>query len=280
MRLTTRPFRWRCLHTIVRYFQNLRTDRASKTQDLDAQLEKLEKTVDAYAVTLEMLNKCIDNLHDNQLLAMVPTLRECLNKHDTKFASLELHPCAEDRVEFEYDRRTAIALRQGISQLGFLAQTEADFRRVPDRKQRNNQTNVLQKSTPNDHNIHFTLAAVVGGRPQEVASATPTDVVVVEIRQGPEHEFLESGIAGPVIGKVALTMKLKDAKHLTYESEHFFESVSQQAAPERQQQRQRKQQPKSSPNSEEGVIPTVRFTKTLRVIGRRGKGQGSQFSAG
>lgn len=246
-------------------------------QDLDAQLEKLEKTVNAYAVTLEILNKCMDNLHGNQLLAMVLALRECLNKHDANFPSLKLQPCAEDRVEFEHDRRVAIALRQGISQVGYLAQTEADFRCVPDRKQRKEQSKALPKSTPHDHSIHFTLAAVVGGHPQELTSATPTDMVVVEIRHGPEQEFLENGIAGPVIGRVALAMKLKDAKHLTYESEHFFESLSQQAAPERQQQRRRQQQLQSLQYSDdEGDIPTVRFSKTLRVIGRREKGQGSQ----
>lgn len=237
--------------------QTLRTDRASKTQALDAQLEKLEKTVNAYSVTLEMVDSCMENLHGDQLLAMVPALRDCLNKHDAQFPSLELQPCAEDRVEFEHDRRIAIALRQGISQVGYLAQTEEDFRCVPNRHQRKRQPKAAPKSAASDHNIHFTLAAVVGGRSQEVTSATPTDVVVVEIRRGPEHEFLEHGISGPVIGRVALTMKLTDAKHLTYESEHFFESLSQQAAPERQQL-----------HDEDGV-PTVRFTKTLRVTGRR-----------
>lgn len=217
----------------------------------------------------------MENLRGNQLLAMTPALLQCLNKHDAKFPLLELHPCAEDRVEFEHDRRVATALRQGISQLGYLAQSEADFRGVPDRKKRREKSKALQKSA-NDHNIHFTLAAVVGGRPQEVTSATPTDVVVVEIRKGPEHEFLENGIAGPVIGRVALTMKLRDAKHLTYESEHFFESLSQQAAPERQQQRRRQQLQPSSQSDDEDDIPTVRFTKTLRVIGRRERWQASQ----
>lgn len=264
-------------HNSFNMVQNLRIDRATKTQDLDQQLEMLEKTVDAYAVALDMMNKCVEHLHGNQLLAMVPTLRECLNKHDAKYPLLGLHPCAEDRVEFEHDRRIAIALRQGISRLGYLAQSEADFQCVPDRKKRRETSKAQQKSTPHDHSIHFTLAAVIGGRPQEVTSATPTDVVVVEIRKGPEHEFLENGISGPVIGRVALTMKIKDAKHLTYESEHFFESLSQQAAPERQQQhRRQQQQPQSSSTSgDEDDIPTVRFTKTLRVIGRRERGQGA-----
>lgn len=257
--------------------QNLRTDRAIKTQDLDNQLEKLEKTVDAYGIALEMMNKCLENLRGNQLLAMTPPLREGLNKHDAKFPLLELHPCAEDRVEFEHDRRIATALRQGISKLGYLAQSEADFRGVPDRKKRREKSTALQKPTPNDHNVHFTLAAVVGRRPQEVTSATPTDVVVVEVRKGPEQEFLENGIAGPVIGRVALTMKLRDAKHMTYESEHFFESLSQQAAPERQQQQRRRQHRQPSSQSDDADdVPTVRFTKTLRVIGRRERGQASQ----
>lgn len=261
--------------------QNLRTDRAIKTEDLNKQLEKLERTVNTYTVTLEMMNKCMENLRGNQLLAMIPTLREGLNKHDARFPLLEFHPCAEDRVEFEHDRRVATALRQGISQLGYLVQSEADYRNVPDRKKRRDKSKTLKKSTPKDHDVHFTLAAVVGGRPRDVTSATPTDVVVVEVRKGPESEFLENGIAGPVIGRVALTMKLRDAKHLTYESEHFFESLSQQAAPERQQQRLRQQQqPQTSPYSDdEDDIPTVRFTKTLRVFGRRERGQGSQSSA-
>eukprot|EP00903_Cladosiphon_okamuranus_P010650 g10071.t1 len=250
--------------------KNLRTDRATKTQDLDKQLEKLEKTVDAYTVTLDMINKCMENLHGNQLLAMIPTLRESLYKHDAKYPLLELHPCAEDRMGFEHDRRIAIALRQGISQLGYLAQSEADFQCVPDRKKRKEKSKAKQKSATNDHSIHFTLAAVVGGRLQEVTSATPTDVVVVEIRKGPEHEFLENGISGPVIGRVALTMKVKDAKYLTYESEHFFESLSQHVEPERRQQQS------SSTSDDEDDIPTVRFTKTMRVISRRERGQGAQ----
>lgn len=275
MGFTTRPSSNDDAHYSFDMLQNLRAERAKKTQDLDAQLEKLEKAVNAYTVILEMVDKCMENLHGNQLLAMVPVLRESISKHEANFPSIELHPCAKDRVEFEHDRRITSALRQGISQLGYLAHTEADFRRVPDNKQRKERSKGLQKSTPNDHNIHFTLAAAVGARPREATSATPTDVVVVEIRKGSEHEFLENGIAGPVIGKVALTVKLKDAKHLTYESEHFFESLSQQAAPERQQKLH------SSPYSDGGDdIPTVRFTKTLRVLGRRERGQKSHFSAG
>lgn len=258
--------------------QNLRADRASKIQDLNKQLNELNETVNAYAGALETTDTSLKYLHGNQLLAMEPTLRACLDKHEANFLSLEREPCVEDRVEFEHDRDVAVALRLGISQVGYLAQTEAEFRNAPDRKQKRETSKapaqeVHTSSTPKDRKIHFTLAAIVGARPQEFTSATATDVVVVEIRNGSEHDFLKNGKPGLVIGRVALHTKFRGAKHLTYESEHFFESLSQQAAPKRQQrvqqQRRKQDQEFSSCYGINDDIPTVRFTKTLRVSGRR-----------
>lgn len=242
----------------------MRTDRARKTQDLDAQLEKLERTVNAYTAALELTDQCVEKLQGNQLLAMLPALRECLDKHDASFPLLEVQPCVGDRMEFEHDRRIASALRHAISQLGYVVETDADSRHVPVRKQKKDKSKAPELTKP--HNVHFTLAAVVGGRPQDETAATPTDIVVVEIRKGPEQEFLENGIPGPLIGRVALHTKLKGVKHLAYESEHFFESLTQQASPKQQQQLRKQQQQQGQ---DEDEIPTVRFTKTLRILGRR-----------
>lgn len=284
--LSHHPFVCLCTFCLSNLLQNLRADRASKIQDLNTQLDKLNRTVNAYGVALETTDKSLKYLHGNQLLAMEPTLRECLDKHEANFVSQPLEPCVDDRVEFEHDRDIAVALRLGISQVGYLAQTEADFRNAPDRTQKREKSKapeqeVHKSSTPNDHNIHFTLAAVVGARPQEWTLAAPTDVVVVEIRNGSEHEFLKNGKAGPVIGRVALHTKLKGAKHLKYESEHFFESLSQQVAPKRQQRKQQqreRQRELSACYDIDDDIPTVRFTKTLRVSGQRVRGEGSQSS--
>ena len=231
--------------------------------------------MNAYTTALEMTDTCVEKLRGNQLLAMLPALRECIKKHDASFPLLELQPCVEDRVEFEHDRRVAGALRQAISQIGYVIESDADFRHVPDRARKNDKSKAPELSTPNDHNIHFTLAATVGARPKDATAATPTDVVVVEVRKGPEHEFLENGIAGPLIGRVALHTKLKGVKHLAYESEHFFESLTQQAAPEHHQTRKqpRQQSQKSSTSScNDDEVPTVRFTKTLHVLGRSERG--------
>ncbi len=243
--------------------QKMRTDRASRTQDLDAQLEKLERTVNAYTTALELTDQCVEKLQGNQLLAMLPALRECLDKHDASFPSLEVQPCVGDRMEFEHDRRMATALRLAISQIGYVVETDADFRHVPVRRQKKDNSLAPELATP--HDVHFTLAAVVGGRPQDETVATPTDVVVVEIRKGPEQEFLENGIPGELIGRVALNTELKGAKHLAYESEHFFESLTQKASPKQQQRRNRQQQQ----GQDEDEIPAVRFTKTVRILGRR-----------
>lgn len=266
--------------------QNLQADRASKLQDLNKQLNELTETIKAYAAALDTTNESLKYLHGNQLLAMEPTLRECLDKHEANFLSEQLEPCSGDRVEFEYDRDIAIALRLGISQVGYLAQTKADFGSTSDRthkrgKPRAPEQEVHTSWTSNGHDIHFTLAAIVGARPQEeLTLATPTDVVVVEIRNGSELEFLKNGKPGPVIGRVALHTKLKGARHLKYESEHFFESLSQQAAPKWQQRKQlqegKQQQELSSCHEIDDGIPTVRFTKTLRVSGRRQRVEGSQ----
>lgn len=265
---------------VINRSQNLQADRVSKIQDLNKQLNELNKTVNAYAVALETTDTSLKNLHGNQLLAMEPTLRECLDKYTANFRSQELEPCVEDRVEFEHDRDIAIALRRGISQVGYLAQTAADFRNAPDQKQKREMSKasgheVHTSSTPNTHQIHFTLAAIVGARPQEMTLAIPTDMVVVEIRNGSEHDFLKSGETGPVIGRVALHTKVKVAKHLKYESKHFFESLSQEAAaPQRQQKRKQQERGKQRQGSSscydiDDDIPTVRFTKTLHVSGRR-----------
>ncbi|CAM9648078.1 unnamed protein product [Ectocarpus sp. 8 AP-2014] len=255
--------------------KNLRADRAQKKQDLNAQLAKLGQVMRAYEAALDSTNTSLERLHGDQFLAMEPTIRECLDAREAEFPSLELTPCVEDRVEFEHDRSIANALRQGISRLGCMVNA------VRPRKKKDKSTAPEQdlhaSSTPSEHNIHFSLAAIVGARPQEATLASPTDKVIVEIRSGSEHDFLKNGTTGPVIGRVALHTKFKGAKHLAYETEHFFESLSQQATPTRQSRKQqhqaeKKRQKQPTPSRDDDCVPAVRFTKVLRVFGRRGEG--------
>ncbi|CAM9507129.1 unnamed protein product, partial [Hapterophycus canaliculatus] len=248
--------------------QNLRADRAQKSQDLKAQLEKLDQTVSAYKVALKMTDTSLEYLHGNQLLAMKSVLRECLDANEAGFSSLELEPCVQDHVEFEHDVHIAKSVGLMMSRLGYLRNSPGSGLRakeVPHSPEKE-----VHASAAGNHNIHFTLAAVVGVRPPEATFASPTDTVVVEIRDGSESDFLESGKAGPVIGRVVLHTKFRGAKNLTYESEHFFESLSQ---PKRLEGEEEKQDVSTaSSNTGDGLttaIPAVRFTKTLRVLSRR-----------
>lgn len=229
----------------------------------------------AYEAALGTTNTSLERLHGDQFLAMEPIIRECLDAHEAEFPSLELAPCVEDRVEFEHDRSIANALRQGISRLGCVVNA------VRPRKKKDKSTapekELNASSTPSEHDIHFSLAAIVGARPLEATFTSPTDTVIVEIRSGSEHDFLKSGTAGPVIGRVALHTKFKGAKHMAYETEHFFESLSQQPTPARQSRKQQQQaekerQKQPTPSRNGDCVPAVRFTKVLRVFGRRGEG--------
>ncbi|CAM9094913.1 unnamed protein product, partial [Ectocarpus fasciculatus] len=255
--------------------KNLRADRAQKTQGLNAQLAKLGQVMTAYETALDTTNTSLERLHGDQFLAMEPTLRECLDAYEAEFPSLELTPCVEDRVEFEHDRSIANALRQGISRLGCVVNAVRPKRKKG--KSTAPEQELHASSTPSEHSIHFSLAAIVGARPQEATLANPTDTVIVEIRSGSEHDFLKSGITGPVIGRVALHTKFKGAKHLAYETEHFFESLSQQATPARQSRKQQQQAEKERQqyqalSRDADCVPAIRFTKVLRVFGRRGGG--------
>lgn len=212
----------------------------------------LNQAIYAYTAALETTGECLDNLQGDQLLAMEPDLRTCSDRQEAAFSSLTLEPCVDDRVEFTYDRDIANALRLGISKLGCLPSMDVDVKNVPDKKRKPPE----HGSHPAKHrDVHFTLAAIVGAGPKNVAFATPSDTVIVEMRDGSEKDFLEKGIEGPVVGRVVLHTKLKGAKYLTYESEHFFESLSQRVLPEVFHQ-----------SSDD--VPAVRFTKTLRVSGR------------
>lgn len=231
----------------------------------------------AYDTALDTTNTSLERLHGDQFLAMEPALRECLDAYEAEFPSLELTPCVEDRVEFEHDRSIANALRQGISRLGCVVNAVRPKRKKG--KSTAPEQELHASSTPSEHSIHFSLAAIVGARPQEATFADPTDTVIVEIRSGSEHDFLKSGVTGPVIGRVALHTKFKGAKHLAYETEHFFESLSQQATPARQSRKQQQQQQAEKERQkyqalsrDADSVPAVRFTKVLRVFGRRGGG--------
>lgn len=236
--------------------QNLRGVRASKTQELNAQLEVLDKAMRSYTAALDTTGECLDKLEGDQLLAMEPDLRCCLEKHEGNFPSLILEPCVDDSVEFAYDRNIATALRSGISKTGYLVPVDTDSRDAPG----NRATTVDVKNARFvTRDVHFTLSAILGKRPDHVAFETPPDTVVVEVRNGLEQEFLRTGIEGPVVGRVVLRTKFKGAKYLTYESEHFFESLSQRTVTV----------PRVPPC--DSGVPTVRFTKTLRVTSRRGE---------
>lgn len=234
--------------------QNLRGARASKTQELNAQLERLEHVVSAYTSALALTGDCLDRLKGDQLLAMEPDLRKFFETNEADFSTLTCDPCVDDRVEFAYDRDVANALRLGISKVGCLASISTEFQDAQDKTKNAPEEGVHQAT----RDIHFTLAAIVGASPENVA-ATPSDTVVVEIRNGSEKEFLRTGIEGAVIGRVVLHTKIQGVKYLTYESENFFESLSQRVLSERQK----------APSDR---IPTVRFTKNLRISGRRAQG--------
>lgn len=186
---------------------------------------------------------------------MEPDLRLCLDKHEAEFSSISLHPCVDNRIEFAYDRDVANAIRFGISKVGCITSNDEDFQkaRFLDEKKEVPE----EGAPPANREVHFTLAAVVGFDSQEVTFATPSDSVVVEMREGSEQDFFTRGIEGPIVGRVVLQTKLKGAKHLTFETEHFFESISNRVLTHQQ---------KSSAD----CIPAVRFTKTLRVSGRQG----------
>lgn len=262
--------------SILLHVQNLRADRAQKSRDLSAQRDRLDQTVSAYMVAQKTTETTLEYLHGNQLLAMKPALRECLDGHEAGFASLELEPCVEDHVKFEHDGRVAKSVRLMISRLGCLQHdpgSELRAKEVPHSPEKE-----VHASSAGNRDIHFTLAAVVGARPPELTFASPTDTVVVEIRNGSEHDFLTSGTAGPVIGRVVLHTKFRGAKNLRYESEHFFESLSQMATleghtSEEEEKREVSRPSKDNSNAFSTAIPAVRFTKTLRVLGRRVEGK-------
>lgn len=228
----------------------MRGARVSKTQDLNAQLAALEQLARAYTAAMETTGVCLEKLRGDQLLAMEPDLRKCMDKHEADFQSLALDPCVDDHVEFAHDRDVANALRLGISKYGCLTSINAGLHTAPDKKEQPPEEVV--KSATRD--VHFTLAAFVGPNKKK-ANATASDVVVVEMRSGSEQDFLKNGIEGPVIGRVVLHTRLQGTKYLTYESEHFFESLSHQVLTDKQQ-------------SFSDGVPTVRFTKTFRVSGR------------
>lgn len=234
-------------------WQNLRGARASKTQELNSQLAALNKTVRCYTAALEATRECLDRLQGDQLLAMEPTLRNCLDTHEAHFPSLVLEPCVDNRVEFAHDRDIVNSLRMAISKVGCIASTATGLQNAPDKDQSPEESG----GHPPKRDVHFTLAAIVGTGPQDVAFTTPSDTVVVEMRSGSEQDFLATGAEGPVIGRVILHTKLRGAKHLAYESEQFFESLSRPVLDNRQEH------VFAGDN-----IPTVRFTKTLRVSGR------------
>lgn len=210
----------------------------------------------SYTVALDTAGECLDKLEGDQLLAMEPDLRCCLEKHEGNFPSLILEPCVNDCVEFAYNQNIANALRVGISKIGYIAPVDTDSRVTP-----GNRTTAV--AVKNAHfvprNVHFTLTTLLGKIPNHVAFETPLDTVVVEVRNGSEQEFLRTGIEGPVVGRVVLHTKFKGAKYLRYESEHFFESLSQRTVTI----------PRVPPG--DSGVPTVRFTKTLRVTSRRGE---------
>ena len=199
---------------------------------------------------METTGVCLEKLRGDQLLAMEPDLRKCMDKHEADFQSLTLDPCVDDHVEFAHDRDVANALRLGISKFGCLTSINAGLQHAPDKKEQPPEE-VVTSAT---RDVHFTLAAVAGPSKKK-ANAIPSDIVVVEMRSGSEQEFLKNGIEGPVIGRVVLHTRLQGSKYLTYESEHFFESLSHQVLSD-------KQRPFSD------GIPTVRVTKTCRVSGR------------
>lgn len=245
-------------------------------------------------------------------MAMEKDLLTCLEKHEAEFASLPLEPCVNDRVEFAHDEQIARAITKGISKMGCVALAATNFagdgdvdedaksksnkRKTkppppsPGKNDRNSGTN-KRDETPQrgtDKNpgcsaaprVHFTLAANIGGvgihqnKTSASFCAPEGDVVVVEVRQGAEEEFLKTGIEGPVLGRVVLETKLEGAKYLKYEAEHLFESLCPWVL-------------SSSARGSGGssniftggrgtlqpyasYTPGVRFTKRLRVAGRRG----------
>lgn len=199
---------------------------------------------------METTGVCLDKLRGDQLLAMEPDLRKCMDKHEENFKSLTLDPCVDDHVEFTHDRDIANALRLGISKHGCLTSINAGLQNAPDK----NEQPPEEVASSATRNIHFTLAAVAGPSTRK-ANAVPSDIVVVEMRSGSEQDFLKNGIEGPVVGRVVLHTRLQGTKYLTYESEHFFESLSHQVLSDEHK-------------SFSDGIPTVRLTKTFRVSGR------------
>lgn len=199
---------------------------------------------------METTGVCLKKLKGDQLLAMEPDLRKCMDKHEADFQSLTLDPCVDDHVEFAHDRDVGNALRLGISKYGCLTSVVAGLR---DKKEQPPEE-VVSSAT---RDVHFTLAAVAGPSKKK-ATANPSDIVVVEMRSGSEQDFFKNGIEGPLVGRVVLHTRLQGIKYLTYESEHFLESLSHRVLSDK-------------PQSFSDGVPTVRFTKTLRVSGRNGE---------
>lgn len=283
-----------------------------KTQDLTGQLRALDEAVQKYSSALETADHCLASLQGDQLMAMNKDLLTCLEKHEAEFASLPLESCVHDGVEFAHDKQIASAITKGISKLGCVASATNDFegdRDVDEDTTSKNSKRKTKLSSPspgkNERNsgtskrngtpqrstdkrcgssavprVHFTLAANVGGvgihqNKMNASFCTPKgDVVVVEVRQGAEEEFLRTGIEGPVMGRVVLETKLEGAKYLKYEAEHLFESLSPRVllsdaegsggSSKTASGGRGTQQPSVS------YTPGVRFTKRLRVAGRRG----------
>lgn len=211
-------------------------------------------------------------------MSMEPALRWCLEKHEAEFASLPLEPCADNRLEFAYDKDVAAAIRAGISKLGGMASAETDFKEKDGfgHSKRSKQKITSQGVQSTLPEVHFTLAARVGGaggskRVGVGFSSSKSDTVVVEMRHGSEEEFLTTGAEGAVIGRVVLETKLEGAKYLQYESEQFFESLSRRAwSTSDRQDSGTASRGDNSTLLPVDPIPAVRFTKRLRVAGRLG----------
>ncbi|CAM9615753.1 unnamed protein product [Choristocarpus tenellus] len=217
-----------------------------KVRALSRQIKALEKVVAAYDTALDTAGLCLDQLHCDEFMATGPCIEQRMDALQQQAQSLQLEPCVDDHISFSCDKGILDCARHQISKLGSVNSISAV---------KEAGSKVQEQEQVEGTKLHFNLEASVGVHPRHVGFAVPTDKVVVEVRGGSEAEVLSGGKEGPLIGRVILVTQLEGAGQTSFQSEQLFESLSQAS----------NMGSSSSASNVSTSIPTVRFTKVLRV---------------